>query len=238
MSSRNFADTAGVAFRLGLKSGEYVELAVADSGSGMPPEVHARAFEPFFTTKHPGKGTGLGLSTIYGFVRQSGGNAVIESEAGVGTTVFLYLPKAPESEVIGRQSVSNGQSATEVLAGRHILLVEDETGVRDLAKSMLEDMGCKVSAADTGEAALGYLETASGISLLFTDCMLAGSLDGASLALEARRRVSDLPVLFTSGIWAGVDRVGTDTHNLAFLPKPYTAEQLSSAILALLGSKA
>lgn len=238
MSSRNFPDTAGAAFRLGLKSGEYVELAVADTGSGMPPEVQARAFEPFFTTKHPGKGTGLGLSTIYGFVRQSGGTAVIESEAGVGTTVYLYLPKAPESEVIGRQSVSNVQSATEVLAGRHVLLVEDETGVRGLAKSMLEEMGCKVSAADSGEAALGYLETASGISLLFTDCMLPGSLDGSALALEARRRVSDLPVLFTSGIWAGVDRIGTDTHKFAFLPKPYTAEQLSSAILALLGSEA
>jgi DNA-binding response OmpR family regulator len=103
---------------------------------------------------------------------------------------------------------------------------------------MLEEMGCKVSAAETGEAALGYLEKVSGISLLFTDCMLPGSLDGVGLALEVRRRLSDLPVLFTSGIWAGVDRIGTDTHNLTFLPKPYTAEQLSSAILALLGSEA
>jgi signal transduction histidine kinase len=238
ISSRNFPDTAGAAFRLGLKSGEYVELAVADSGSGMPPEVQTRAFEPFFTTKHPGKGTGLGLSTIYGFVRQSGGTAVIESESDVGTTVYLYLPRAPASELTGRQSASNDRSATEALAGCHVLLVEDETRVRDLARSMLEEMGCKVSVAETGEAALGYLEKASGISLLFTDCMFPGSLDGAGLALEVRRRLPDLPVLFTSGIWAGVDRIGTDTHNLAFLPKPYTAEQLRSAIRDLLQSQA
>jgi DNA-binding response OmpR family regulator len=97
-------------------------------------------------------------------------------------------------------------------------------------------MGCKVSVADSGDAALHQMD-AGAIWLLFTDCMMPGRLDGVSLALEARHRRPDLPVLFTSGIWAGVDRIGTDTHNLTFLPKPYTAEQLRSAILALVESR-
>jgi CheY-like chemotaxis protein len=193
----------------------------------MPPEVQARAFEPFFTTKHPGKGTGLGLSTIYGFVQQSGGTAAIESEAGAGTTVYLYLPRAPAAEVNGARKASSGKPAAEALAGLHVLLVEDEAQVRELARSMLEEMGCKVTCPIAATPRSAHLGQRSDISLLFTDCMMPGRLDGAALALEARRRRPDLPVLFTSGIWAGVDRIGTDTHNLAFLPKPYTAEQLS-----------
>jgi CheY-like chemotaxis protein len=130
------------------------------------------------------------------------------------------------------------------------MLVEDEARVRELAQSMLEEMGCTVTVAETGDAALVQLQAMTdpqadedtaplkGLSLLFTDCMMPGRLDGASLALEIRRRLPDLPVLFTSGIWAGVDKVGSDTHNLAFLPKPYTAEQLGSTIRALLQRRA
>jgi signal transduction histidine kinase/CheY-like chemotaxis protein len=236
IASRNLHGSDGANWKLGLKSGDYVELAVADSGSGMPADVQARAFEPFFTTKHPGKGTGLGLSTIYGFVQQSGGTAAIESEAGAGTTVYLYLPRAPATEVNGARKASFDKPAAEALAGRHVLLVEDEAQVRELARSMLEEMGCRVTVADTGDAAVDHLEAAE-ISLLFTDCMMPGGLDGAALALEARRRLPDLPVLFTSGIWAGVDRIGTDTYSLGFLQKPYTAAQLRTAILALLGSE-
>jgi signal transduction histidine kinase/two-component SAPR family response regulator len=232
ISSRNLEGSDGTIWRLGLTGGDYVELAVADSGSGMPPEVQARAFEPFFTTKHPGKGTGLGLSTIYGFVQQSGGTAAIESEAGAGTTVYLYLPRAPAANVNGARKSSSGKPASDVLADLHVLLVEDESQVRDLARSMLEEMGCNVTVSDCGDAAIGHLD-APDIALLLTDCMMPGRLDGADLALEARRRRPGLPVLFTSGKWAGVDRIGTDTHNLAFLPKPYTVEQLRSAILAL-----
>jgi signal transduction histidine kinase len=231
ISSRNLQGSDGAIWRLGLAGGDYVELAVADSGSGMPPEVQARAFEPFFTTKHPGKGTGLGLSTIYGFVQQSGGTAAIESEMGAGTTVTLYLPRAA-AEVNGARKASSGEPAGDVLAGLHVLLAEDESQVRELARSMLEEMGCKVTVSDCGDAAVAHLK-ADDVSLLLTDCMMPGRLDGAGLALEARRRRPDLPVLFTSGIWAGVDRIGSDTRNLAFLPKPYTAEQLKSAILAL-----
>jgi signal transduction histidine kinase len=238
ISARNLSSSDRGLWRLGLKSGSYVELAVADSGSGMPAEVRARAFEPFFTTKSPGKGTGLGLSTIYGFTQQSGGTAEIHSEIGQGTTVSLYLPRAAVSDVTAAGAASRARSAEAVLATCHVLVVEDEARVRELAHSMLEELGCKVSVAASGEAAIGELEalTASGgeISLLFTDCMMPGSLDGLGLATEARRRLPELPVLFTSGIWAGVDRVGGDTRNLAFLPKPYTAEQLGRAIRQLL----
>jgi signal transduction histidine kinase len=232
ISSRNLERSDGAIWRFGLTGDDYVELAVADSGSGMPAEVQARAFEPFFTTKHPGKGTGLGLSTIYGFTQQSGGTAAIESEAGAGTTVYLYLPRAPAAELNEDRKSSSGKPAEDALAGLRVLLVEDEAQVREVARSMLEEMGCKVTVFDCGDAAIDQLEAAD-ISLLLTDCMMPGRLDGTALALEARRRQPDLPVLFTSGIWAGVDRIGTDTHNLAFLPKPYTAEQLRSAILAL-----
>jgi signal transduction histidine kinase len=234
ISAKNVSQADRAIWRLGLKSGNYVELAVADSGSGMPPEIKARAFEPFFTTKHSGKGTGLGLSTMYGFVQQSGGTAAIESEVGAGTTVYLYLPRAPATEVNGLRSTSPGTAGGEALAGRHVLLVEDEARVRELARSMLEEMGCKVSVAATGEAAITHMDTATDIALLFTDCMMPGPLDGAALGREVRRRLPDLPVLFTSGIWAGVDRIGDDTRNLAFVPKPYTAEQLRSAIRGLL----
>ena len=241
ISARNLSSRSRSLWNLGLKGGSYIELSVADSGAGMPEDVKARAFEPFFTTKSPGKGTGLGLSTIYGFVQQSGGTAVIESEVGAGTTVHLYLPRAPAAEESDTLAASRDRTATD-LAGRHVLLVEDEAQVRDLAQSMLEDMGCVVSIAASGKAAIGELEkmadSGAGLSLLITDCMMPGRLDGASLALEMRRRLPDLPVLFTSGIWAGVDRIGTDSHSLAFLPKPYTAEQLGSAIGSLLQAAA
>ena len=105
---------------------------------------------------------------------------------------------------------------------------------RELARSMLEEMGYAVSEADSGEAAIDQLDREGGISLLFTDCMMPGRLDGLGLATELRRQRPDLPVLFTSGIWAGVDRIGSDTSNLAFLPKPYTAEQLGAAVRRLL----
>ena len=238
ISARNLSGSDRAVWRLRLKSGSYVELAVADTGSGMPAEVRARAFEPFFTTKSPGKGTGLGLSTIYGFTQQSGGTADIHSEIGKGTTVSLYLPRAAVTDVAAARADSRRKPADAALAGCHVLLVEDEARVREMASSMLEELGCKVSVAENGEAAIGELETLTGsggeISLLFTDCMMPGSLDGLGLATEARRRLPDLPVLFTSGIWAGVDRIGSDTRNLAFLPKPYTAEQLGQAIRQLL----
>jgi signal transduction histidine kinase/CheY-like chemotaxis protein len=137
--------------RLGLNRGDYVELAIADTGVGMRPEVKARAFEPFFTTKEPGKGTGLGLSTIYGFVQQSGGTVTIESEVGAGTTVRLYLPKA--SPRADDRAGAEGRDRADELAGCRILVVDDEAQVRGLAQSMLKVMGCDVVVAGGGAGA-------------------------------------------------------------------------------------
>ena len=219
--------------QLGLQPGDYVELAISDSGSGIPPDVKARVFEPFFTTKASGKGTGLGLSIIHEFARQSGGTATIDSVVGEGTTVALYLPKAPGAKPFksvdrGRQIRRNG------LEGCHVLLVEDEDKARELAKGLLEDMGCSVSVAESGDVAMGLLKNEPSISLLFTDCNMPGDLDGPQLAMEVRRRLPGLPVLFTSGVRGRVDSVGNDTQSVAFLSKPYTSSELNSAISELL----
>jgi signal transduction histidine kinase len=225
--SRNDRGLAG----LGLEPGDYVELSVADTGTGMPPEVKARAFEPFFTTKDSGKGTGLGLSTIYGFVQQSGGTVTIESEPGQGTTVSLFLPKATKGAVSAKRETAP-QTAVE-LCGCRVLVVDDDEQVRQLAKCMLEELGCDIILAEDGEAAVRLLETQPEISLLFTDCMMPGKLDGPALAMEARRLMPNLPVLFTSGVRGSVEIAGEAGGSMAFLPKPYTGPQLGRAIAAL-----
>jgi len=232
VSARNRSRKDAALKRHGLTD-DYVELSVADTGTGMAPEVKARAFEPFFTTKEAGKGTGLGLSTIYGFVRQSGGAIAIDSELGSGTTIRLFLPRAsPQAEEPAAAGAPG--AVADILAGRHVLVVDDEKQVRSLARSMLEDMGCEVTVAEDAEAALRHLEQGAEIALLFTDCMMPGRLDGPALAVEARRRIPQLPVLFTSGVQGRVEMSGEAGRNMAFLPKPYTAEQLAAAMRTLL----
>ncbi|HEX2257405.1 MAG TPA: ATP-binding protein [Afifellaceae bacterium] len=231
ISASNLSRTDPAIARLGLKRGDYVKLVVADTGTGMPPEVRARAFEPFFTTKEAGKGTGLGLSTIYGFVQQSGGTVEIESQPGAGTTVSLYLPRAPAAE--RDKTGPRRRRAADVAPGGRVLVVEDEAQVRELARSMLEEMGYKVAVADSGESALRQLQSESGFSILFTDCMMPGRLDGPALAMEARRLDPKLRILFTSGVQGRAEVTGEAGRNDGFLPKPYTAEQLARAIRAL-----
>ncbi len=233
ISARNCGCKDPAILRMELQSGDYIELKIADSGLGMPPEVKARVFEPFFTTKEAGKGTGLGLSTVYGFVRQSGGSVAIDSEVGTGSTVRVYLPKAP-SKTRSEEARAHPELAGNNLAGCRVMVVEDEAPVREMARSMLEEMGCHVTVAENGEAALRRLQSQGEFSLLFTDCMMPGGLDGVALATEVRRRTPDLPVLFSSGVRGRIEELGGDNRKIGFLPKPYTAEQLSHAIGALL----
>ena len=218
---------------LDLPQGDYVELAVADSGSGMSEEVKAHAFEPFFTTKEAGRGTGLGLSSIYGFMRQSGGTVTIDSELGTGTTVRLFLPRALDERRRGaRRRRKPPQQRMAGADPARILLVEDEEKVRALAASMLEELGVDVVSAANGDEAARLFEQDAGISALFTDCMMPGTLDGPRLAESLRSRIPDLPVLFTSG-FLGMNSIEMNWRGIAFLRKPYSAAELADALAAL-----
>ena len=178
--------------------GDYVALSVADTGTGMTPEVIARAFEPFFTTKPLGQGTGLGLSMIYGFVQQSGGHVRLHSEAGQGTTATIYLPRQPEGvvDVLEKKTVIN--TLTTPTTGV-VLLVEDEADVRTIVRDILSELGYAVLEAENGQAGLSIVASEARIDLLLTDIGLPGGINGRQLADAARRYRPGLKVLFITG---------------------------------------
>jgi CheY-like chemotaxis protein len=214
----------------GLAAGEYVCVAVGDTGVGMSPDVLERAFEPFFTTKDVGKGTGLGLSMVYGFVKQSGGHAAIESQPGRGTTVKLYFPRvvrsADERASAGAQSEARG--------GReHVLVVEDEALVRDHVVGVLRELGYRVTAAANGTQALAVLATNADVDLLFTDVVMPGGLNGRQLADAARELRPGLSVLFTSGYAEDV-LGGRTERGVQLIGKPYRHDELAAKLRAVL----
>ena len=218
-------DEAYAAQNPGVPAGQYVLVAMTDSGSGMPPDVAAKAFDPFFTTKPVGQGTGLGLSQVYGFVRQSGGHVAIYSEPERGTTVRLYLPRhfgdAAEMERVTPTMLPEG-SAREV-----ILVVEDEDGVRDLAVEALRDLRYTVIHAEGAKDALQMLDTHPEIALLFTDVVMP-EVNGRELAEAVHQRRPDLPVLFTTGYTRNaIVHNGLVDADVQLLAKPYTLEQLA-----------
>jgi CheY-like chemotaxis protein len=181
-----------------IEAGQYVVIAVSDTGSGMTREVMERAFDPFFTTKPVGQGTGLGLSQVYGFIKQSGGHIKLYSEPGDGTTVRLYLPRlapeAPQAEAVGTERHLPAGTNTS-----SILLVEDDPDVRASAIGMLRELGYGVLAAADGPSALRLLDANPDVALLLTDVGLPGGLNGRQLAEQAMRRRPGLRVLFTTG---------------------------------------
>lgn len=214
-------------------AGQYVMIAVTDNGTGMPPDVIARAFEPFFTTKPQGEGTGLGLSQVFGFVKQSGGNVNIYSEPGRGTTIKIYLPRytgnaKPVREAEPHTLIPRGN------AGEIVLVVEDERRLRDVTVAGLRELGYTIIHADGGANALLKLDRHPEISCLFTDVVMPG-MSGRQLADEATRRRPDLKVLFTTG-YARESVI----HNLSlakganFLQKPYTLDDLALKMRAVL----
>jgi signal transduction histidine kinase len=180
-----------------LPAGQYVTLDVIDTGEGMTSDVAAHAFEPFFTTKDVGHGTGLGLSQVYGFVAQSGGEVTLESEVGGGTRVRLYFPANLAQDTTPRPA----QAAPENVegAGETILVVEDDTDVRNHTMGVLTELGYRVVEASNGKAALAVLQSRSDIALLFTDVGLPGGMNGLQLAEEAEKFRPDLAVLLTTG---------------------------------------
>ena len=210
----------------GLEPGAYVRVSVADTGSGMPPAVAARAFEPFFTTKEVGKGTGLGLSQVYGFIAQSGGDVVIDSEEGTGTTVSMYLPVV---EGVPDNAIVAADDSLDT-----VLLVEDEPDVLDVAAQLFRSIGYEVATATNGVEAMSILERRTDIDLLFTDVVMPKGMSGIELARLARELRPGLKVIVASGypIPALRERYGR-IENLAFVNKPYRLAELVKGIKAV-----
>jgi CheY-like chemotaxis protein len=209
--------------------GSYVVVSVSDTGGGMPDDVRERAFDPFFTTKPLGQGTGLGLSMAYGFARQSGGIATIDSEPGAGTTVRLYLPRhqggAARVEAVGE--LTDAHRAQE----RHaILVVEDDASVRELVCEILRDLDYEVMEAIDGPTGLAVLNSPARIDLLVTDVGLPG-LNGRQLADAARATRPSLKVLFMTGYAEAAARgSGFLDAGMELITKPFTLESIASRI--------
>ncbi len=208
-----------------LAAGPYVVLSVSDTGEGVPPDVLARVFEPFFTTRRPGQGTGLGLSQVYGFCVQAGGVARMESEAGQGTRVSLYLPQAVAA-------VDVPATASEPAVGRlrgRLLLVEDNLEVAAATKPLLEALGCSVSHVASADAALDVLGGhAERFDVVLSDIMMPGSLNGLDLALMLRHQHPGLPVLLMTGYAAQTGQAMASGFQV--LAKPVSAAALAAAI--------
>ncbi|WP_244817622.1 response regulator [Caballeronia sp. Lep1P3] len=215
--------------------GQYVMVAVTDTGSGMSPEVQERAFEPFFTTKREGQGTGLGLSMVYGFVKQSGGHVKVYSEEGHGTTVRIYLPRARQEEDLETHidgGTAKGGSET-------VLVVEDDEEVRATVVELLADLGYRVLRAKDAQSALAIIESGARIDLLFTDVVMPGPLRSTELARKARERLPGIAVLFTSGYTDNaIVHAGRLDDGIDLLSKPYTHEALARKIRQVLAGSA
>ncbi len=217
----------------GLIPGHYVMIAVSDTGSGMAPEVAAKAFDPFFTTKAVGKGTGLGLSQVYGFVKQSGGHAKIYSEPGQGTSIKIYLPRLRGAAT---QDEADEAVPPLVLGDRHelVLVVEDEPAVRQFSVDALSELGYRVVEADCAAGALRLLETQPDVALMFTDVVMP-EINGSRLAGEARRLRPDLKVLFTTGYTRNaVVHNGVLDPGVEMIGKPFSVEELAAKVRSIL----
>jgi PAS domain S-box-containing protein len=227
-------DDRYVAGEIGLNPGQYVMIAVSDVGSGMPPDVLPKVFDPFFTTKPTGKGTGLGLSMVYGFAKQSGGHVRIYSEVGKGTSVKLYLPRhfGPLDEANAPVRAPNLPAASS--RAETVLVVEDEDRVRQMSCEVLKELGYTVHAVSSGEEALRLFDKLGGVDLLFTDVMMPG-MSGRQLAEALLRRAPSLKVLYTTGYTRNaVVHNGVLDPGVAFLPKPFTVEDLATKLRAVL----
>ena len=230
ITTRPLAETVRV--REGLAVGDWVEIAVTDTGTGMSEEVLERVFEPFFTTKEVGKGSGLGLSQVYGFVRQSGGQVAVQSKPGVGTTFHLHL-SASEAGAAPREASVSAQA--DVGGAEKILVVEDDPAVLELAVQMLEGLGYTVTIAAGPAEAITILREDPSIDLLFSDVVMPGGVSGLQLAREATALRGDLQVLLTSGF------VGHDgqapSGEFPLIDKPYEQHALAARLRSLLDNK-
>jgi two-component system cell cycle sensor histidine kinase/response regulator CckA len=211
-----------------LPVADYSALSVTDTGSGIPPTILGKVFEPFFTTKEVGKGTGLGLSTVYGIVKQSGGFIFADSSVGEGTRFVIYLPVHSEDAASAKPRQLARPKATELWGTGTVLLVEDEAMVRAVAERALIRHGYTVITADSGERALEMLAGGAEFALLISDVVMPG-MDGPTMVREARKSRPDLKILFISGYAEEQLRKSIDIDNVAFLPKPFSVQELAEA---------
>lgn len=227
-------DASYCASHADVAPGQYVMLAVSDTGSGMPQEVIDQAFEPFFSTKPEGKGTGLGLSMVYGLVKQSGGHVKIYSEVGEGTTIKIYLPRSHQVEDHA------GEPLAQPVTGGHetVLVVEDDEQVRLTVVDLLTDLGYRVLRANDAASALTVVDSGVHIDLLFTDVVMPGPLRSPELARKTRERLPNVAVLFTSGYTENaIVHGGRLDPGVELLGKPYTRDNLARKIRHVLGNQ-
>jgi PAS domain S-box-containing protein len=227
-------DPGQLGAELDVQPGEYVQLSISDTGTGMAPEVRERIFEPFFTTKEKGRGTGLGLSMVYGFVKQSGGHITVYSELGQGTTFNIYLPRSGREASPKQQS--RATSTPAALQKGMVLVVEDDPGVRELTVSRLKAIGYKVIEAADGRKAGEILRSSEPVDLVFTDLVMPGGVSGLDVAALAREIRPGIKVLLTSGY--AEDLVPSDPAlaKLKILRKPYRQADLVAALREVVGS--
>jgi CheY-like chemotaxis protein len=233
-TSNSYLDQAYVdSLSESVEPGQYVMIAVADTGLGMDQTTLERAFDPFFTTKEVGKGTGLGLSQVYGFVRQTGGHVKIYSELGEGTVVKIYLRRHAGAEE-STEGLNQPADAVRAIGAETILVVEDDEAVRDYTAEILRELGYGVLRARDGPSALQILERNS-VDLLFTDVVMPGGMNGRELADQAVRRWPSLRVLFTTGYTRNAivhhGRLDAGVHMIS---KPFSFGELSAKVRTLL----
>ncbi|MBA3576001.1 MAG: response regulator [Sphingomonas sp.] len=219
-----------------LPIADYSALSVADTGCGIPPNVLGKIFEPFFTTKEVGKGTGLGLSTVYGIVKQSGGFIFADSKVGEGTRFVIYLPVNRAEAEAGKAPRGPKPKEHELWGSGTVLLVEDEPMVRTVAERALTRHGYTVITASNGEEALEVIERGGEIALLISDVVMP-AMDGPTMVREARKTRPDLPILFMSGYAEEQLRKSIDLDKVAFLPKPFSVQELAEAARKALAVK-
>lgn len=230
-----YLDDAYAAQHDDVNPGQYVMLAVSDTGTGMTPEVMSRVFEPFFTTKLEGKGTGLGLAQAYGFVKQSGGHIKIYSEVGEGTTVKLYLPRTRRAE----DAVEAHTNQPAEGGSERILVVEDDEGVRAAVVDMLTDLGYSVQRAESAEAALKLMEKGVKVDLLFTDVVMPGAISTREFTRRTQEIQPDLLVLYTSGYTQNaIVHNGKLDDDAFLLSKPYRKDELARKLRSVFAGTA
>ncbi|UDF02593.1 PAS domain-containing sensor histidine kinase [Asticcacaulis sp. AND118] len=228
VNARDAMPNGGIITIEACNSGEdMVEVSVSDTGTGMSDAVRARVFEPFFTTKDIGAGSGLGLAQAYGFATQSGGHIHIESQPDVGTRVAMRLPRSTETPA--RATPKAAPPGENAASRGTVLVVEDDKNVATFVSEMLETLGFDALCVESPAAALGALANDRPLTLLFSDIMMPGGLNGVDLAMEVRKRRPALPILLTTGYPEGF-QPQADAARIALLPKPYDLNTLDKKV--------